>query len=40
MTDTDKLIKSITNYLHKLNVKQLRTILLVIYEFVKVPVGS
>lgn len=37
MTDTEKLIKNINSYLTKLSEKQLRTILLVLYEFTKAP---
>lgn len=40
MDDTDKLIKAINNHLPKLTAKRLRIILLMIYEFVKLPVTS
>lgn len=40
MDDTDKLIKAINNNLPKLNAKRLRIILLMIYEFVKLPMTS
>lgn len=36
MTDNEKLIEAINNHLPKLPTKQLHTILLVIYEFLKV----
>lgn len=37
MDDTDKLIKAIHGHLPKLNAKRLRLVLLLIYEFIKVP---
>ena len=40
MTDNEKIIDTINRYLKKLDVKQLRLILQVAYQFVKVPPGS
>ena len=40
MTDNEKIIKTIDRYLSKLEVKQLRLILQVVYQFVKVCPGS
>lgn len=40
MTDNEKMIKSINHYLPKLNEKQLRLVLLLLYQFVKVCPGS
>ena len=40
MTDNEKIIKTIDRYLSKLEVKQLRLILQVVYQFVKVLPGS
>lgn len=37
MDDNDKLIKAINNHLPKLDAKKLRVVLLLIYEFVKIP---
>lgn len=39
MTDNEKMIKSINHYLPKLNEKQLRLVLLLLYQFEKVPRG-
>jgi mRNA-degrading endonuclease HigB of HigAB toxin-antitoxin module len=40
MTDNEKIIDTINRYLKKLDVKQLRLILQVAYQFVKVLPGS
>lgn len=40
MTDNEKIIDTINRYLKKLDVKQLRLILQVVYQFVKVLPGS
>jgi hypothetical protein len=40
MTDNEKIIKNIDHHLAKLDVKQLRLILQVVYQFVKVLPGS
>mgnify|MGYP003289695187 CR=1 FL=1 len=40
MTDNEKIIKNINHHLAKLDVKQLRLILQVVYQFVKVLPGS
>lgn len=37
MEDNKKMIETINRYLRKASTKQLRTVLLVLYEFVKVP---
>lgn len=37
MEDNKKMIETINRYLRKANEKQLRTVLLVLYEIVKVP---
>ena len=40
MTDNEKIIDTINRYLKKLDVKQLRLILQVVYQFAKVCPGS
>lgn len=40
MTDNEKMIKSINHYLPKLSEKQLRLVLLLLYQFVKVLPSS
>ncbi len=39
MSDNEKMIKTINRFLNKMDVKQLRTVLLVLYQFDKVPRG-
>ncbi len=39
MTDNEKIIKAIDHYLPKLTEKQLRLVLLLLYQFVKVLPG-
>ena len=37
MEDNKKMIETINRYLRKASTKQLRTVLLILYEFAKVP---